>query len=406
MAGRFAVIVASLSLVAVALPAAADALSVGNPPANAGSGFTLAVKGAKGTVFVYLSPVRKPAKGDVSLGTLKVKHSKLNLKISSSVKAGSYYVLVCTGRGRHLKCGSSARKTSVSHGVPSTTPGAGGSSAAAAAAAVAKAGENKSPESKGPGSEAKGPESKGSEPGGAESEATESTDSGYIDTKHGGVIRAEGPEGTKYTLAYAPGAEQETTNVTLTPITSLSRANGTFVGGVQITPASALFVRNTYLVVTPAQAPPEDEREAVSFEGSGQPIHTIPLVPQSSPIVMPVVTGGGYALLSHKLPKPASLARNAMAAFAPADAPSSGPYASSYQDAIASAIQNRNPGEEPDDPHSTLFKETVAQLNEWYAEITNNLIQPGEESDEAAENRPERTVHLGPDRRDDDRRRL
>jgi hypothetical protein len=290
---RVAAIVASLSLLAVALPAAADALSVGNPPANAGGGFTLAVKGAKGAVSVYLSPVRKPAKGDVSLGTLKIKHGKLELGVPSSAKAGSYYVLVCTGHGHHQKCIASRHATTVI--APAGRPGPGGS--------VLKGAEPKGSEPKG--SEPKSPEPKGSEPGpkgtepgGAESEATESTNSGHIDTKHGGVIRAEGPEGTKYTLAYAPGAEQESTQVTLTPITSLSGARGTFVGGVQITPASALFVRNTYLVITPAQAPPEDEREAVSFEANGQHIHTIPLVPQSSPIVMPVVTGGGYALLS------------------------------------------------------------------------------------------------------------
>jgi hypothetical protein len=41
---------------------------VANPPSLAHSGFSLKVKGATATLGLYLSPVRKLAKGDVSLG--------------------------------------------------------------------------------------------------------------------------------------------------------------------------------------------------------------------------------------------------------------------------------------------------------------------------------------------------
>jgi len=325
--------------------AGASALSVGNPPSKAKTGFTIAVRGAHGTVAVYLSPKRKLARGDVALGRVRIAHGKLKLKIARNVKAGSYYVILCTGKRRHLHCVASRRRTLVSAtrivagealaiGPPPTTD---------AAAAV----------------------------------------SGAINSAQGGVITATGPEGTHFTLAYAPHAAQQGTQVTLTPITSLPGAPGKLLGGVEITPQSVLFARDTYIVITPRVAPSVREREGLTFEASGHGRHAIPIVPQSAPIVMPVARGAGYALMSGvNIAGAASIAHAASGS----SEPGSGAYAGGYQSALAGLAQEAAAGgEDPGDPHSAYFKSVESLMKEWYADISGNLIPPGEQGDEAAE---------------------
>jgi hypothetical protein len=95
----------------LAVPVAALALSVSNPPKLAGMSFAIKVKGLSGTLSVYLSPKRKLAHGDVSLGHQKPKHGKLTIKIRSTIKPGRYYVLVCKGSGHHRKCVASKKPT-------------------------------------------------------------------------------------------------------------------------------------------------------------------------------------------------------------------------------------------------------------------------------------------------------
>ncbi len=394
MAGRVAAIVASSSLVAVALPAAADALSVGNPPAHAGAGFTLAVKGAGGTVSVYLSPVRKPAKGDVLLGRLKAKHGKLELKVASRVKAGSYYVLVCTGAGRRLKCGSSAHKTSVSHAAASS-PTSTGTTTASTSSTVSSTsgggGGSSTPGGGGGGSSPKG----GEEVKGGEEEHLEPGKpvERKIEKGKEGGIGAEGVEGTKYKLVYVAEAAEPEIDVKLTPITSVTGASGTMVGGVEIEPAGTLFVRDAYLIITPPGPISESGREAVKFTGTGQELHGTPFVQQGNGFILPVAGGGGYALFTGAtikklaVPRRTGLASVLSDSFAHPDGTPPGAQAT-YENELAEALQSRTPtqaNDELSEENSQLNKEIKETLGSWYEEIEFTKIPPGETEDEAAE---------------------
>ena len=70
-----------IAIAMLALPAGAFALTLANPPALAHSGFSVKVKGAKGPLSLYLSPERKPGKGDVALGKVKAAHGAVRVKI-------------------------------------------------------------------------------------------------------------------------------------------------------------------------------------------------------------------------------------------------------------------------------------------------------------------------------------
>jgi len=374
----------------LALPATSFALTVGNPPSHAGAGFTLAVKGVSGTVSVYLSPVRKPAKGDVLLGRLEAKHGKLELKVSSRVKAGSYYVLVCTGHGRHQKCGASRHATTVT--ASAGAPGAGG-------AAAKGAGSN--------GSGSTGTEPKGSEPGPKGTGPKETEPKGGGEEEHPepgkpvereiekgkeGGLTAEGVEGTKYKLVYVAEAAEPDTHVKLTPITSVAGASGQLVGAVDIEPAGTIFVRDAYLIITPPSSISESGREAVKFTGSGQGLHGTPFVQKGNGFILPVASGGGYALFTGAtikklaVPRRAGLASVFTDSIAHPDGAPSGQ--ASYENELAEALQSRSAtqaNDELSEENSQLNKEIKETLNSWYEEIELQKIPPGETEDEAAE---------------------
>lgn len=382
---RFAA-AAGVTALLLALPATSLALTVGNPPAHAGSGFTLAVKGAKGTVSVYLSPARKPAKGDVSLGRLKVKHGKLAIKISSKVKAGSYYVLVCTGSGRRLKCGSSSHKTSVSHiGVSTPTSTSTNAASTSSAGSLSPGGGGSPTKGKEPKEHSK-PEEEHPEPGKPVEREIEKG-------KEGGLT-AEGVEGTKYELVYVAEAAEPDTHIKLTPVTSVSGASGQLVGAVDIEPASTIFARDAYLIITPPGSISESGREAATFSGTGEKLHAVPFLTQKEGggFILPVVSGGGYALFTGatitKLVAPPhpGLASVLTHSFVHPDSIPSGQ--ASYENELAEALQSRSPTQANNELYeegSTLRTEIKDTLESWYEEIELQKIPPGETEDEAAE---------------------
>lgn len=388
---RFAA-VAGVTALLLALPATSLALTVGNPPAHAGSGFTLAVKGAKGTVSVYLSPARKLAKGDVSLGRLKVKHGKLAIKIASKVKAGSYYVLVCTGSGRRLKCGSSSHKTSVSHTGVSTPTSTGTNTASTSSAGSSSSG--------GGGSPTKGKEEpKGKEPKEHSKPEEEHPEPGKpvereIEKGKEGGLTAEGVEGTKYELVYVAEAAEPDTHIKLTPVTSVTGASGQLVGAVDIEPASTIFARDAYLIIRPPGSISESGREAATFSGTGERLHAVPFLTQEEGggFILPVASGGGYALFTGAtitklvaLPhaRPASVLTHS---FAHPDSVPSGQ--ASYENELAEALQSRPAAQANNELYeegSALRTEIKDTLESWYEEIELQKIPPGETEDEAAE---------------------
>jgi len=328
----------------------ASGASVGNPPAHAGSSITVKVKGISGKASAYLSPARKPVRGDYSLGTVRVKHGKVTLKVSSRVKAGSYYVVLCVGRGAHRKCTASHHKTTVTRA-------------------------SEKPTEK-PSEQEEEKQHPGCEP--------VAGSSGSEVSKCGGSFASKGPEGTEFTLAYSAGAVIPETKITVTPLTEVPKLNlhgGKLLGAVRISPASARFYRDTYLVIAPTTAPGDEEREAVKFTGEGENEHFIPLAPQSSPIVLPVAGGGEYALIGGAKIKMASRrgSRNR-----PLESTSA--KAEGYQEHLAELIQELGPDtyDEMDNPSSSFRKTAVEIIKEWYEQIKETFGE-AENSDEAAE---------------------
>ncbi len=348
----------------LAVPATALALSVSNPPVVVKSSFTVKLKGLSGALSVYLSPKRKLAHGDVSLGHAKAKHGKLTVAVRSTVKAGRYYVIVCEGSGHHQKCVASKKPTIV---VPTTK------TLHLPAGAVVQVNGSATPDA-------------------AHAVA------GVLSAA-GGTLSATGPEGTKYTLAYNANSVPSGTAVTVTPLAGLAGASlGTFAGGAELSPSNVRFIRGAVLIIEPAHAVAAGAREAVEFTGAGVGIHPIPTAPQKAPIVLPVGTTAGYALLSggslQGVAARAHAAGRAHSAFGRplariAEASTVSGRTSYYQDELAGDVHQlvEAGGDIGDGSAAAKAYETavLATLKEWYGEITANEVPPGMESDEAAE---------------------
>jgi hypothetical protein len=345
---------ATLTVLALLLlsASAAMALTVANPPASAGSGFSLKVKGATGTLSLYLSPVRKLAKGDLSLGKVKPKHGAVRLKIGSKVKPGGWYVVLCSGKGRHAKCASSKRSTTVIPSIPKVAPtGVSGAASPATAKAVT-----------------------GTIPG------------------TGGSLSVTGADGTKYTLAFDAHSVVAGTQITLTPLTGLSGAGlGKFIDGVEISATAAdgpAFARGGILVITPPHPIPFAKRTALQFTGTGQGIHVIPQAPQSKPITLPVAAPGGYALVSGGSQPDLRRAAARRADSVPADDGGGGNSGGPYQQAIAGMAQTlAGTGQDIGDGSAAADayqSAVISTLNEWYNEITSSEVPDGLQDDDAA----------------------
>lgn len=374
-----AAIVVPAALAASTAQASAAKLSVGSPPTLAGPGFALAIKGATGTVALYLSPGRKLTRAAVSLGRARVRHGKVRLSISASVPAGVYYVLVCVGGGHKRHCVASSRRTLILHGVQTgPKPGLPGTGTIIGVP--------------GPGGERPtlGEGTTLSE--GVALPAPEAAVSQAVGPGEG-IITATGPNGTKYTLAYDAKALVPGTQVTLVPLSGMSGVAGSFAGGVLVEPEGLTFLHNAFLLVTPTGAIPARERETVGFSGIGKAIHGVPFIPQESPIALPVGTGGGYALFRDRsgetaANRPAARSGGAVVQRLAPAAAGPGPDGPIFSGAMSSAEGRavaEGKLEEFSEGKGKAYEEAAASSQEWYESIVNNLVPPGLESDEAGE---------------------
>jgi hypothetical protein len=336
-------------------PAAAAAITVSSPPALAGAGFTVKVKGASGKLSMYLSPQRKLARGDVSLGRVRATHGKVKVRVSLTTKPGGYFVLACSGAGRRRHCGASKQPTVVFH--------------------------KRSPGSAPPGVNGVAVPAPGSATSGTLSAA-------------GGEITATGPEGTKYTLAYNASAAAEGTSIALVPIASLSGAGvGRLAGGVEIEPEGIVFAHGAALLVQPAHAVSPATRVALAFSEGGQSIHRTPTAPVLKQIILPVGVSGGFAVTSggalaaHVSERARAAEVQQPRARAAAAASGAAFYenlcAEFLHELLASGSQYSYPN---GSPASMAYEAAViATLDEWYDEITIDLLPPALESDAGAE---------------------
>jgi hypothetical protein len=336
------------------------ALNVGNPPAVAGTSFVVKLKGARGPLALYLSPSRKPVKGDISLGPAHAHHGKVRIRITRKVKPGGYYVLACTGSKRHPRCSASRHSTAVIP-KPSASVGVNGTATLAPASA----------------------------------NTTGTLGSG------GGAVTATGPDGTTYTLAFRSGAVEDGTQITLTPLTGMSaKGLGSFVAGVYISvPAAATpsLLQGGILVIKPAHAVAVADRVGVTFSASGTAINAIPVVDQASPIVIPVYGAGGYALfnsggvhshVAHALRR-AGLERRQPGLERPHDGASGADDAGFYEQLISGMLHSLlADGASPEDGSATATSyqdAVVSALNDWYSDIIGSEVPGALQSDAAAQ---------------------
>jgi hypothetical protein len=326
--------------------ASAQALTVANPPLHAGRGFTVKVSGAAAGVSVYLSPQRKLARGDAALGHLSVSGGALKVKLGTHIKPGGYFVLVCSGSGQHA-CASSKKATAVLPSRPSRAPAGVNGAATAAAGASAVLGAA------------------------------------------GGSLHATGPDGTKYVLAVPPDSVANGTTVTLSPLSALSGAGlGKLVAGAEITPAGVTFLQGAVLIVQPAHAPSVGVRRAVAFNTGGTDIHSIPMAAQGKPLVLPLGSSGGYALLSGGSLKNAH--EGTVAALRDGHVAAASPELAGFYEALLAsfAVQLAAAGGEIHGNSAATQSynaAVVATLDEWHAEILSSEVPAAMNNDEAAE---------------------
>jgi hypothetical protein len=343
MRGRYVV---AMALAGIMLWApAARALTVSNPPPLAGKRFTVRVTGTKGRVSLYLSSGRKLSRGAISIGSGRPRHGRVRVKVGSKVGPGGYYVLACTAPRRKPKCAASRKPTVVLPPVPAVAPS------------------------------------------GTDGIATPATTGGTTATigSSGGAITAKAADGTKFTLAIDKDSVPDGTQVTMTPLVALSGTGGKLVGGVSITPGGLALLRGGVLVVQPAHPVTPAGRRAVAFSGLGRGIHPIPLVPQRSPIAIPVGVLGGYALL---IGGPRAAADRPAGRMTAADAPPPGlagfyePLLAGFFQELIAAGHDLGDGSDADQAFRSAVKST---LDEWYADILKTEVPAALKDDTAAE---------------------
>lgn len=180
------------------------------PPAKltVGASATVGVK-ANGPVALFAGASRKRTSKDVRLATrLRPKGNVVTVKqLPKALHDGAYFLSACPTTG--LKGCVVAKTATIVVPTHAPTLGAAAPTAASSGAASATIG------------------------------------------KAGGSIAATGPDGTKYLLAVPAGSLPADTTITMTPLSGAG-GTGTFLAGVQLSPAGLEFIHGAALGMRPA----------------------------------------------------------------------------------------------------------------------------------------------------------
>ncbi len=116
----------------------------------------------------------------------------------------------------------------------------------------------------------------------------------------GGLMTTTGADGTKYTLTFAKGTVLVPTQITMTPIASVTSQSGqTFPAlGVQLGPNGLGLYMPADLLIEPAQPIPVDQQLSFSFEGNGQGAYRYPLDKDPHKILFHLYHFSGGGLIS------------------------------------------------------------------------------------------------------------
>lgn len=117
----------------------------------------------------------------------------------------------------------------------------------------------------------------------------------------GGTLAATGADGTLYTLSIPADALLQATDITMTPLTSLSVAGlATSAGyGVQLSPEGQSFINFVTLTITPpaGASVPIDRQIPIGWSGADNTVSLASIDPASRDVKLKLLHFSGYALL-------------------------------------------------------------------------------------------------------------
>jgi hypothetical protein len=113
----------------------------------------------------------------------------------------------------------------------------------------------------------------------------------------GGTLKATGADGSVYTLTIPDKALGGDEMVTMTPLSAVNGLpfSGGLVAGVQLEPDGLELFQMATLTIKPAKNVPIADQVAVSYHGSGDNLHMLPLDPTSG-ISMHILHFSGYSV--------------------------------------------------------------------------------------------------------------
>lgn len=328
-----AVVIAAVATVALA-PGAAAAVSrvvsvrsVSDPPSLTPAALRLRVGGTARAVAVYASPGRIVGRGAVLLaGRVRVRGQRIAVRVPRGLAAGAWFIVVCPAGSRHGCVASRRQMVKLPrrfsapvqvHPVPETGQ--------AASATMGSA---------------------------------------------GGTLTATAANGTRFRLDIPAKSVPDGTQITITPLSSLSGARwvGRLIGAVQLAPEGLVLVHGATLTITPARPVPVRDQVAVGYTGGGSDLHEVPLAPTTKQIQIPLAHFSGVGLGDSPGGPPPPSTGSTILDF--------------YSQLIAEALHGARDGQSSE---QEAFDQALSWLQDALGDVMREEVPPGLNDDSAAQ---------------------
>jgi hypothetical protein len=192
----------------------------------------------------------------------------------------------------------------------------------------------------------------------------------------GGTLEVTAANGTTLQLVILPGALADDTQITMTPLSSLTGLpfDATLVGAVQLGPEGLTLLKPAQLTIVPGAAVPPDRQVTFGYHGTGAEFHLEPPEPAIDRITLDIAHFSGAGLVN--------ASQSAAEQAAAAHEPTSG--WDQYMQAIGAVLQaertNQLLGKQPD---PTLDAQMAALIAGLYRDVVLPAVQAAANSDEA-----------------------
>ena len=188
--------------------------------------------------------------------------------------------------------------------------------------------------------------------------------------KAGGTLTATAADGTSFRLDIPANSVPDGTEITMTPLSSLTDAvwAGKLVGAVQLAPEGLLLMRGATLTITPKTKVPLANQIALGYTGDGSDLQKIALAPTRPAIEIPLAHFSGAGLGSAH-----------GGAGAP---PSTGSATDAYNSQLGGIVNQWRDGNLSD---SDMAKAAGMVLDAEYKAIMSGEVPPGLTDDTAAQ---------------------